>query len=129
LSGQEPRRRYLEDQLARKCEKRHFRQKNGNDNHSCAVRTEILGRRRGAGKDLLVPLQKAYEFKADGMNILPCTPIVQMLPLGDIGPIAWSLSRTVEVTVLPSVSYLPISIAPAKRPKVIDLCKTRSPPV
>jgi hypothetical protein len=40
LPGQEPRRRYLEDLLARKCEKRHFRQKNGNDNHGCAVKHE-----------------------------------------------------------------------------------------
>lgn len=117
MFGQEPRRRYLEDPLAGKCEKKHFRQKDGNDNHSCTVKTEILGRRRGARKDPLVPLQKAYEFKADCMNILPCTPIVQMLPLGDIGLIARSLSRIVEVTVLPSVSYLSISIAPAKRPK------------
>lgn len=77
-----------------------------------AVKHEILG--RGTGKDPLVPLQKAYEFEADGMNILPCTPIVQMMPLGGMDPIARSLSCIVEVMVLPSVSYLSISIASAK---------------
>lgn len=68
--------------LTRKCEKRRrFRQKNRNDNHRCAVKPEIVGKRREVGKDPLVPLQKIYEFKADGMNIFPSTPIVRMLPL------------------------------------------------
>jgi hypothetical protein len=79
-----------------KSARRHFRQKNSNDNHGCAVKTEIWGKRRGAGKDPLVPLQKIDEFKADGMNILPCTPIVLTLPLGDTDPIVGSLSCIVE---------------------------------
>src|SRR3954453_7557652 len=55
--------------LVEKCEKRrHFWQKNSNDNHRCAVKTEIMGKRRGTGKDRLMPLQKGYKFKADGMN-------------------------------------------------------------
>ena len=68
-----------------------------------------------------MPLQKICEFKADGMNILPCIPIVQMLPLGDLHPIVRSLSCIVEVVVSPFVSSLPISIAQAKSPKVIRL--------
>jgi hypothetical protein len=84
------------------------------------VKLEIVGKRKGVGKDPLAPLQKIYEFKGDGMNILPCTPIVQRLPLGDIHPIVRSLSCIVEVMVLPSVGSLSISIAQAKRPKVID---------
>ena len=44
-----------------------------------------------------MPLQKAHELKADGMNILPYNRIVQMLLFGGMEPIARSLSRIVEV--------------------------------
>jgi hypothetical protein len=135
LPVQEPSRRYLEDLLTRKCERRGgiSGRRTVMTNHRRAVKPEIVGKRRRVRKDSLVQLQKIYEFKADGMNILPCTPIVQMSPSGDLHPIVRSLSCIVEVVVSPSVSSLPISIAQAKSPKVIGLCRkatsiVRSPP-
>jgi hypothetical protein len=128
-------RRYLEDLLNKKCERRGgiSGRRTVMTNHRRAVKSEIVGKRRRARKDSLMPLQKIYEFKADGMNILPCTPIVQMSPSGDLHPIVRSLSCIVEVVVSPSVSSLPISITQAKSPKVIGLCQkaisiVRSPP-
>ena|ERR1700733_10222457 len=96
--------------------------------YGCAVKHEILGRKGGAGNDPLVPLQKAYGFEADGMNILSCTSTSVNAVARRYELDSKVVKPHVEVTVLPSISYLSDVNCFSQMTESNRLMYTRPPP-